>query len=104
MFRTAVLRSAVRAAARPAVRSTTFAAPRVAVRSPAAVVPQVQKWMAVRMYSAGGSLKKEEVEGRIMSLLQGFDKVSFWLVGGWDALCIAQRALYSAEWQPMGRC
>lgn len=27
------------------------------------------------MYSAGGSLNKEEVEGRIFSLLQGFDKV-----------------------------
>lgn len=29
----------------------------------------------MRMYSAGGGLHKEEVEGRIMSLLQGFDKV-----------------------------
>lgn len=32
--------------------------------------------MGVRMYSAGGGLNKEEVEGRIMSLLQGFDKVN----------------------------
>lgn len=76
MFRTAVLRtsaSAVRAVARPvAIRRTAaaaFAAPR------AAAPLRVQSFMGVRMYSAGGGLNKEEVEGRIMSLLQGFDKV-----------------------------
>lgn len=69
MFRTAILRSAVRAASRPALRTPFVAAPR------AAVVPRVHKMIAVRMYSAAGGLKKEEVEGRIMSLLQGFDKV-----------------------------
>lgn len=68
MFRTAILRSAVRAAARPVAVRVPFAAPRVAV--PAfTIVP-------VRMYGAAAGLKKEEVEGRIMSLLQGFDKVS----------------------------
>lgn len=70
MFRTAFLRSAARAAVRPAVRRTTIAAPRVAMPV------RVQAIVPVRMYSAGGSLKKDEVEGRIMSLLQGFDKVS----------------------------
>jgi NADH dehydrogenase (ubiquinone) 1 alpha/beta subcomplex 1 len=28
------------------------------------------------MYSSGGGLKKDEVEGRIMGILQGFDKVN----------------------------
>lgn len=75
MFRTAMLRSAVRAAsaaARPAVQRTSFlAAPRV-------VVPRIQQSIAavpVRMYGAAAGLNKEQVEGRIMSLLQGFDKV-----------------------------
>ncbi|KAM4055810.1 phosphopantetheine attachment site domain-containing protein [Hirsutella rhossiliensis] len=58
MFRTAILR----AVAAPAVR---------AVARPAAA-----NLVAVRMYSAGGGLDKEAVEGRIMSLLQGFDKVN----------------------------
>ncbi|KAL7904603.1 acyl carrier protein [Trichoderma velutinum] len=77
MFRTAVLRtsaSAVRAVARPvAIRRTAalVAAPR-AVAAPV----RIQSLMGVRMYSAGGGLNKEEVEGRIMSLLQGFDKVN----------------------------
>ncbi|KAM0411322.1 hypothetical protein ACHAPD_009525 [Fusarium lateritium] len=69
MFRSAVLRS-LRVAARPAaIRS--FAAPRVA----SVAVPKIQSFQAVRFYSAGGALNKEEVEGRIMSLLQGFDKI-----------------------------
>ena len=81
MFRTAILRSAVRATTRPAtsniVRRTTMAAPRVAMPV------RVQAIVPVRMYSAGGSLKKEEVEGRIISLLQGFDKVSWhWMIQG----------------------
>lgn len=74
MFRTAMLRSAVRAASRPALRTSSFV---VAPRAVAPVVPRVQKMIAVRMYSAAGGLKKEEVEGRIMSLLQGFDKVCY---------------------------
>ncbi|KAK3179932.1 mitochondrial acyl carrier protein [Lecanicillium sp. MT-2017a] len=80
MFRTSALRSASRAAAaaalRPVARSTSMfaaAAPR-AVAAPVAV--RAQSFVPVRMYSAGGGLKKEEVEGRIMSLLQGFDKVN----------------------------
>ncbi|KAH0593589.1 hypothetical protein MHUMG1_08727 [Metarhizium humberi] len=69
MFRTALLRTA-RVAARPlaaAPLSARIALPR------AAAVP---KMLGVRTYSAAGGLKKEEVEGRIMSLLQGFDKVN----------------------------
>lgn len=79
MFRTAILRSAARAAAataRPVVVRRSIlaaaAAPRVA-----ALAPRVQSLQAVRMYSAAGALNKDEVEGRIISLLQGFDKVSF---------------------------
>ena len=73
MFRAALLRSARAAAIRPVARRSIITAARPAVRVSAAVMaPRVQ---AVRMYSAGGALKKEEVEGRIMSLLQGFDKV-----------------------------
>jgi NADH dehydrogenase (ubiquinone) 1 alpha/beta subcomplex 1 len=76
MFRTAILRTSTavsRVAARPAARSTlvTAAAPR------AAILPKIQSLVAIRMYSAGGALSKEQVEGRIMSLLQGFDKVSY---------------------------
>jgi NADH dehydrogenase (ubiquinone) 1 alpha/beta subcomplex 1 len=72
MFRSAVLRS-LRVAARPAaIRS--FAAP-VAPRVASVAVPKIQSFQGVRFYSAGGALNKEEVEGRIMSLLQGFDKV-----------------------------
>ena len=87
MFRTSALRSASRAAVaaalRPAARSTSMfaaAAPR-AVAAPVAV--RAQSFVPVRMYSAGGGLKKEEVEGRIMSLLQGFDKVRVFFVGVW---------------------
>ncbi|CAI6092530.1 hypothetical protein V2G26_005628 [Clonostachys chloroleuca] len=75
MFRTALLRSAPRAASavRPARRTlANIAKP---IRS-VAMAPRVQSFQAVRMYSAGGSLNKEEVEGRIFSLLQGFDKVN----------------------------
>ncbi|KHN97447.1 Acyl carrier protein-like protein [Metarhizium album ARSEF 1941] len=68
MFRSALLRSA-RAASRP----LAVAAPAARITFPrAAPVPRM---LAIRMYSAASSLKKEEVEGRIMSLLQGFDKI-----------------------------
>ncbi|KAK7423819.1 mitochondrial acyl carrier protein [Neonectria magnoliae] len=76
MFRSAVLRSAsaaARAALRPAVAQRTVFA---AAAAPRAVLPKIQSFQAVRMYSAGGALNKEEVEGRIISLLQGFDKVN----------------------------
>ena len=53
--------------------------PRLAL--PAGRLSVAARVQGLRMYSAGGGLKKEEVEGRIMSLLQGFDKVSLGLVG-----------------------
>jgi hypothetical protein len=49
----------------------------VAPRAAAVAVPKIQSFQAVRFYSAGGALNKDEVEGRIISLLQGFDKVSY---------------------------
>ncbi|KAI0867922.1 acyl carrier protein-like protein [Hypoxylon argillaceum] len=77
MFRFAILRSAAtvsRAVARPVATRSAFAIPRAA----AAFAPtsRIVAVPAVRMYSAGGGLKKEEVEGRIMGILSGFDKVN----------------------------
>ena len=42
----------------------------------APVAPRFAAVKAVRMYSAAAGLKQDEVEGRIMGLLTGFDKVS----------------------------
>lgn len=74
MFRTNILRQAVRAAARPVAVT-----PRLALRAaaPRVAAAPVFRAVSVRMYGASAGLKKEEVEGRIMSLLQGFDKVRF---------------------------
>jgi NADH dehydrogenase (ubiquinone) 1 alpha/beta subcomplex 1, acyl-carrier protein len=77
MFRTALLRTAPRAASMVAVRpaaARNFIA--VAARPVRVMAPRAASYQAVRMYSAGGGLNKEEVEGRIMKLLSGFDKVS----------------------------
>ncbi|KEZ44658.1 hypothetical protein SAPIO_CDS2728 [Scedosporium apiospermum] len=77
MFRTALLRTAPAlrtVAARPAVSSTRFLSG--VARRPVVIAPTRTAAFAVRYYSAGGSLNKEEVEGRIISLLQGFDKVN----------------------------
>lgn len=85
MFRTAVLRTA--SAARAAIRPAASLAVRRAIAPRAAavsVMPKIQSFQSVRMYSAGGALNKEEVEGRIISLLQGFDKVSSKLSAGED--------------------
>jgi hypothetical protein len=84
MFRTAMTRSApalVRGVAtmtpRPAgmriLRGGLAASSRMVRRG--VVLPRVGAVQIVRSYSAGGALAKEEVEGRIMSLLAGFDKV-----------------------------
>lgn len=75
MLRTAILRSA-RAAVRPAAASASRRTLMAAASPRVAFVPRVQSIKAVRFYSAGAGLNKEEVEGRIMSLLAGFDKVS----------------------------
>lgn len=80
MFRTAVLRSAASVAARrSATRSFSSVVSRPALVSKSAVAPfvsRVASWNAVRGYASGSGLSKEDVEGRIMSLLAGFDKVS----------------------------
>lgn len=77
MFRSAVLRSSL--AARSAIRpAATNSARRLAIApksATAAFAPRAVAWSGVRCYSAGGGLNKEEVEGRIKTLLQGFDKV-----------------------------
>lgn len=85
MFRNALVRTARRAAvvapaasrsisvaAASASRPTLAASARKQAVAPAAAWGQV---FAVRGYASGG-LSKEDVEGRIMSLLAGFDKVS----------------------------
>lgn len=87
MFRTAALRSAASAAARRSVVATTTSrsfssvVSRPALASyrgvAAAPVSRVAGWNSVRCYAAGSGLSKEDVEGRITSLLAGFDKVRF---------------------------
>ncbi|KXJ86366.1 acyl carrier protein-like protein [Microdochium bolleyi] len=75
MFRTAIIRSAA-AASRVAARPMAARAP-FAVR--AAVAPAMPKFAAaksVRMYSAASGLNQQEVEGRIVGILNGFDKVT----------------------------
>ncbi|KAJ2896874.1 nadh dehydrogenase 1 alpha beta subcomplex 1 [Zalerion maritima] len=79
MFRTSLLRTAVASVTRAAVRSPVVRRPLVqaSAKSVAAFhVPRASAFAAVRFYSAGGGPNKEEVEGRIMSLLAGFDKVN----------------------------
>ncbi|KAL1869115.1 mitochondrial acyl carrier protein [Diaporthe australafricana] len=84
MFRTAVLRSVASAAARRSAAATTsrsfssvVSRPTLAARAVAATpVSRVAGWTAVRCYSAGSGLTKDDVEGRITSLLAGFDKVN----------------------------
>lgn len=77
MFRTAVLRSAAAAtrAIRPAVQQSAPLARRSLV-APQAAFRAAPKAISVRMYSAAAGLNKQEVEGRIFALLQGFDKVN----------------------------
>ncbi|KAI1117679.1 acyl carrier protein-like protein [Nemania sp. NC0429] len=77
MFRTTILRSALvasRVVARPLAARSTFAISRAA--APTTPASRVAAVSAVRMYSAGGALKKEEVEGRIVTLLSSFDKIT----------------------------
>ena len=87
MFRTAVLRSAASAAARRSVVATSRSFSSVVSRPTlvsravsVAPVSRVAGWTAVRCYAAGGGLSKEDVEGRITSLLAGFDKVRFYIL------------------------
>lgn len=86
MFRTSLLRTASVAASRvvaPAAARTFVsrsAGAALRVNSPKAVAPVAWKVGGLRAYSAAGGLSKEDVEGRIVGLLAGFDKVSFFLL------------------------
>lgn len=85
MFRPSILRSAVTVAARLGAARTVSGANTIsrsqqfvasfAKNTAAIVAPRVATLQAVRFYAGGGGLNKEEVEGRIISLLSGFDKV-----------------------------
>ena len=77
MFRTALLRTAKAAVARPAALPARRFVSSVAMRPVVSRAVPARAVVGARWYSAGGGLQKEEVEGRVMSLLQGFDKVSF---------------------------
>lgn len=76
MIRAALFQS-VRCASRTAVRAplptSRIVTPCLSVRS--AVYTPTQVPQARRWYSAPAGLSKQEVEGRIMDLLKGFDKV-----------------------------
>lgn len=76
MFRAALLRSARSAASKVAQRPVAIARP----IAPSSFVTKSQfapsAFQAARCYSAAAGLNKGEVEGRILSLLSNFDKVS----------------------------
>lgn len=78
MFRSAVARAAPRVAA-AAARRTIVSVPRVNIAAKSfaqkAFAPKTVSVSAVRYYSAAAGLEREEVESRILSLLQGLDKV-----------------------------
>ncbi|KAI1458620.1 acyl carrier protein [Annulohypoxylon moriforme] len=74
MFRAGLIRTAVmasRAVARPVARRAIIPA-----KAAVAPAPRLAAFQTVRMYSAGGGLKREEVEGRIGHILESFDKVN----------------------------
>ncbi|KAI1082557.1 acyl carrier protein [Whalleya microplaca] len=78
MFRTALIRTAAAAASRAVARPVARHAPAraaAAVFTPAAA-PRLAAFQTVRMYSAAAALNREEVEGRIIGILRGFDKVN----------------------------
>lgn len=93
MFRTAaVFRSAASAAARRSVVATTtsrsfssvVSRPTLASKVVAATpISRVAGWNSVRCYAAGSGLSKDDVEGRITSLLAGFDKVRLFVFASW---------------------
>ncbi|EPE04361.1 acyl carrier protein [Ophiostoma piceae UAMH 11346] len=79
MFRSAIARAAPRVAA-AAARRTIVSVPRVNIAAKglaqsAFSAPKAASVSAVRFYSAAAGLEREEVESRILSLLQGLDKV-----------------------------
>lgn len=85
MFRTAVLRTASVTAARRAVAapsavrsfSNAVVSRRVALPNSRLATAAAWKLGAIRTYAAGAGLSQSDVEGRIISILSGFDKVSY---------------------------
>ncbi|GAW23754.1 hypothetical protein ANO14919_133300 [Xylariales sp. No.14919] len=73
MFRTTIFRFAVAAS-----RLTRPTAARSAALIPRAAAPtsRISAIPSLRMYSAASGLKKEEVESRIIGILNSFDKVN----------------------------
>ncbi|KUI72447.1 Acyl carrier protein, mitochondrial [Cytospora mali] len=83
MFRTAAIRSAAAVAARRSattatrsVSSSVVSRPALVKKSAVASFSRVASWNAVRGYSSGAGLAKDDVEARIIGLLNGFDKVN----------------------------
>ncbi|RDA95671.1 hypothetical protein CP533_1277 [Ophiocordyceps camponoti-saundersi (nom. inval.)] len=77
MFRAAVVRAASAASPLPRGALLLRSTARSAMMPAAISTVFVQRPMlGLRLYSSDGGLPKEQVEGRIMSLLQGFDKVN----------------------------
>lgn len=76
MFRTALLRSARSAASKAVQRPAAIARPinQSSFITKSQFAPSA--FQAARCYSAAAGLNKGEVEGRILSLLSNFDKVS----------------------------
>lgn len=83
MFRPTVLRTVARVAAAAAAPTTsrTFvsraSAPVLRFSKIPATAASWKVAAGVRAYSAAGGLTKEDAEGRIVTLLAGFDKVCF---------------------------
>ncbi|PHH75322.1 hypothetical protein CDD80_2478 [Ophiocordyceps camponoti-rufipedis] len=79
MFRVAVVRAASAAAATAATRPVQRLALQpaaVRIMAPAAGRVMSRPCFGARFYSSENGLEKEQIEGRIMSLLQGFDKIT----------------------------
>ncbi|KAF4592323.1 acyl carrier protein [Ophiocordyceps camponoti-floridani] len=78
MFRVAVVRAASAAASTAATRPVQRLAlqPAVRITSPAGGRFMRRPCFGARFYSSENGLDKQQIEGRIMSLLQGFDKVN----------------------------
>lgn len=87
MLRTALFRSARAVARQTTVRQASSAAlpalraQRAAARqAPSSIISSLRaspttSFLQSRRYAGGGGLAEEDVQGRIMGLLQGFDKV-----------------------------
>ncbi|KAI5837371.1 acyl carrier protein-like protein [Morchella snyderi] len=73
MFRTAAARAS--RSFSTAVLGARVSAP-IAVARPTRAVLPAKPFAAIRSYSAPASLSRDEIQGRIVELLKGFDKVT----------------------------